>query len=234
MHFALQTLMIIILLSAPPSFSLNASAFNSGRARRGGYSPQTVAPQGTPGPDLFRETFDNPSTRWPQNEKAYVEKGKLTVKGDCVAPVGAYLYEDFEATVVATLFTGVQREEKAPDRYTSDIKALPVIGLSFRVNSDGYYTVLLSPLGGSREGIYKLFKVVSGRQIELTSWRRDAAIKMRNEITVRCAGSRIDLYINAIKIADFNDESHKSGRITLVFSGGLGSFDDLVIKRLKK
>ena len=57
---------------------------------------------------------------------------------------------------------------------------------------------------------------------------------MRNEITVRCAGSRIDLYVNAIKIADFKDESHKSGRITLVFSGGLGSFDDLVIKRLKK
>jgi hypothetical protein len=226
--------MAIILFSAPPSSSLSANTIKNERAGRGEYSAQTAAPRETPGPDLFRETFDNPSTLWPQNEKAYVEKGKLTVKGDCVAPVGAYLYEDFEATVVATLFTGVQREEKAPDRYTSDIKSLPVIGLSFRVNRDGYYTVLLSPLGGSREGIYKLFKIVGGEQIELTSWRRDAAIKMRNEISVRCVGSRIDLYVNAIKIADFKDESHKSGRITLVFSGGLGSFDDLVIKRLKK
>lgn len=144
------------------------------------------------------------------------------------------MYEDFEATVVATLFTGVQRDEKAPTRSTADITSLPVIGLSFRVNRAGYYTVLLSPLGGLGEGIYKLFKVVSGKQIELTSWRRDAAIKMRNEITVRCVGPRIDLYVNAIKIADFKDESHKGGRITLVFSGGLGSFDDLVIKRLKK
>jgi hypothetical protein len=193
MHIALRPLMIFTLLTAPPSFSLNAIAINNKSARRGEYSAQTAAPRETPGPDLFRETFDNPSTLWPQNEKAYVEKGKLTVKGDCVAPAGAYTYEDFEATVVATLFTGVQREEKAPDRYTSDIKSLPVIGLSFRVNRDGYYTVLLSPLGGSREGIYKLFKIVGGEQIELTSWRRDAAIKMRSEITVRCVGSRIDL-----------------------------------------
>jgi hypothetical protein len=214
--------------------TLTNSTVANERAGRGEYSAQTTAPQETPGPDLFRETFDNPSTLWPQNEKTYVEKGKLTVKGDCVAPAGTYTYEDFEATVVATLFTGVQREEKGPDRYTADIKSLPVIGLSFRVNRDGYYTFLLSPLGGSREGIYKLFKIVGGEQIELSSWRRDAAIKMRNEITVRCVGSRIDLYVNAIKIADFKDESHKSGRITLVFSGGLGSFDDLVIKRLKK
>jgi hypothetical protein len=231
---ALRPLMVIILLSTPSSFILNAGAVNNEYAGRGEYSTQTKAPQEAPGPDIFREKFDTPSTLWPQNEKAYVEKGKLNVKGDCVATVGTYVYEDFEATVVATLFTGVEREEKAPDRNTSDIKSLPVIGLSFRVNRDGYYTVLLSPLGGSREGIYKLFKVVSGKQIELTSWRRDAAIKLRNEITVRCVGSRIDLYVNAIRIADFKDESHQSGRITLVFSGGLGSFDDLVIKRLKK
>jgi hypothetical protein len=234
MPMALRPLMVIILVSAPPTFSLNANAINSGRARRGEYSTQTAAPQETPGPDFFREKFDNPSTLWPQNEKAYVEKGKLNVKGDCAAPVGAYVYEDFEATVIATLFTGVQREEKGPTRSTADIASLPVIGLSFRVNRDGYYTVLLSPLGGSGEGIYKLFKVVGDKQIELTSWRRDAAIKMRNEITVRSEGPRIDLYINAIRVADFKDESHKSGRITLVFSGGLGSFDDLVIKRLKK
>ncbi|MGH9831486.1 MAG: hypothetical protein ACRD9Y_00640, partial [Blastocatellia bacterium] len=113
------------------------------------------------------------------------------------------------------------------------IVSIPTIGLSFRVNQDGYYTILLSPLGGSREGRYKLFKVVNGKQIELSSWRPDAAIKMRNEITVRCVGSKIDLYVNAIRIAEFKDESHQSGRITLVFSGGLGSFDDLVIKRLK-
>jgi hypothetical protein len=226
--------MIFILLSAPPSFDPNATTFNNERSSRNASSAQTAAPQETPGTDIFREKFDNPSTLWPQNEKAYVEKGKLVVKGECVAPVGAYVYEDFEATVVATLFTGVQHEEKGATRNTADIKSIPVIGLSFRVNQDGYYTLLLSPLGGSGEGVYKLFKVVSGKQIEVTSWRRDAAIKIRNEITLRCAGSRIDLYVNAIRIADFKDESHKSGRITLVFSGGLGSFDDLVIKRLKK
>jgi hypothetical protein len=195
---------------------------------------QTAGPKEMPGPDLFREKFDNPSTLWPQNEKVYIEKGKLNVKGDCVAPVGSYIYEDFEATVVATLFTGVQREEKGATRSNADITSMPVIGLSFRVNQDGYYTVLLSPLGGSREGVYKLFKVANGKQIELSSWRSDAAIKMRNEITIRCLGPRIDLYVNAIKIAEFKDESHKSGRITLVFSGGLGSFDDLAIKKLKK
>lgn len=180
-----------------------------------------------------KEKFDNPSTSWPQNEKVYVEKGKLNVKGDCVTPVGAYVYDDFEVTVVATLFTGAQRDEKQTSSAVMDLTTLPTIGLSFRINQDGYYTALLSPLMGGREELYKLFKIVNGKQIELTSWRPDQAIKMRNEIKIRCAGSRIDLYVNAIRIADFKDESHKSGRLALVFSGGLGSFDDLVIKRLK-
>lgn len=234
MHITLRPLMIFTLLSALPSFGLNATTVNSERAGQPSSSTQTAESKETSGPDVFREKFDNPSTLWPQNEKMYVEKGKLNVKGDCAAAVGSYVYEDFEATVIATLFTGVQRDEKQTISPASDITTLPTIGLSFRVNQDGYYTVLLSPLTGAREGLYKVFKVVNGKQIELTSWRPDLAIKLRNEITVRCVGSRIDLYVNAIRIAEFKDESHKSGRFTLVFSGGLGSFDDLVIKRLKK
>src|SRR5574341_332378 len=234
MRITFQTLIFLTFFTVLYSFKVIVNAVTNERAEQAVSPNQTTEPKEAPGPDLFREKFDSPSTLWPQNEKAYVEKGKLNVKGDIVAPVGSYVYEDFEATVVATLFTGVQREEKGPSRSTADIVSIPTIGLSFRVNQDGYYTILLSPLGGSREGRYKLFKVVNGKQIELSSWRPDAAIKMRNEITVRCIGPKIDLYVNAIRIAEFKDESHKSGRITLVFSGGLGSFDDLVIKRLKK
>jgi hypothetical protein len=228
-----QSLTLLAFLSIHYPFQVGADAVANERGQTAS-SNQTAEPKEAPGPDVFREKFDNPSTLWPQNEKAYVEKGKLNVKGAIAAPVGAYVYEDFEATVVATLFTGAQRDEKPTISAASDITTLPTIGLSFRVNQDGYYTVLLSPLTGAREGLYKLFKVVNGKQIELSSWRPDLAIKMRNEIKIRCVGPRIDLYVNAIRIAEFKDESHRSGRFTLVFSGGLGSFDDLVIKRLKK
>lgn len=223
----IQTLVIFSLLSAfHPTGLLTGVEI--------GQSGQNAITKEAPGPDVFREKFETPATLWPQTEIVFVEKGKLNVKGDSAIAVGSYTYEDFEATVVATLFTGVQRFEKGAISSASDLTTLPTIGLSFRISQSGYYTVLLSPLAGEREGLYKLFKVVNGKQIELTSWRPDLAIKARNEITVRCVGSRIDLYVNAIRIADFKDDSHKSGRFTLVFSGGSGSFDDLVIKRLKK
>jgi hypothetical protein len=234
MNLKLRPLMIFTLLSALHAFGSEINAVGCEQNGQTASQARTAPPQEAPGPDLFREKFDNPSNLWPQNEKTYVEKGKLNVKEDCAVPVGSFVYEDFEATVVATIFTGPQRDEKRTTGPASDITSLPTIGLSFRGTQDGYYTVMLSPLTGAREGLYKAFKVVNGKQIELSGWRPDLAIKMRNEIMVRCVGARIDLFVNAVRIAEFKDESHKSGRLTLVFSGGLGSFDDLVIKRVKR
>ena len=149
MRITLRTLILLTFFTVLHPFIVDADGVENKCAEQTVSSNQAAESKETSGPDLFREKFDSPSTLWPQNEKAYVEKGKLVVKEECVAPVGGYVYEDFEATVVATLFTGVQREEKGATRSTADITSIPVIGLSFRVNPDGYYTVLLSPLGGS-------------------------------------------------------------------------------------
>lgn len=222
MKLLMISILALTLLSVSASAQQSASPASS-----------PAGSQETIGPDVFREKFDAPSTLWPQTDNVFVEKGKLTVKGDCAISIGSYVYEDFEATVVASLFTSVVHT-KGSTSSASDLTTLPTIGLSFRVSKDGYYTALLSPLAGQNEGLYRLFKVVNGKQIELTRWRPDLAIKMRNELTVRCVGQKIELHVNAIKIAEFKDDSHARGRLTLVFSGGLGSFDDVVIKKVKK
>lgn len=186
-------------------------------------------------PEVLRENFNEPSKLWLETEKCTIAKGKLNARDSCVMSVGSLVYENFEATVIATMFTGAQRDEKTAAQTTaaSDLTTLPTIGMSFRVNERGNYTVLLSPFVGGREGVYKLIKTVDGKQTELTNWRREQLVQTRNELKVKCVGNKIELYLNSIRIADFKDESHAQGRLSLVFSGGLGSFDDLIVKKLK-
>jgi hypothetical protein len=109
-----------------------------------------------------------------------------------------------------------------------------VIGFQFRINENGYYTLLLAPASGGGGGLYRLLKVANGKQMEIAGWRRDAAIGMRNQIKLRCAGSKLEIYVNNLRLDTLEDDSHERGSISLVFSGEAGMFDDLVIKMLKK
>jgi hypothetical protein len=147
--------------------------------------------------------------------------------------VGKYVWDDFELTVVAAFYTGGQRSEKQINLGSAAEIHLPTAGILFRNSQNGYYRLSVAPLTGGKEGIYKLVKITGGREIELSSWRRDLIITLRNEIKLRCQGDKIALWINALKVADFKDAELKAGAISLFFSGGIGSFDDLVIKKLK-
>jgi hypothetical protein len=107
-----------------------------------------------------------------------------------------------------------------------------MIGIQFRINENGYYTLSLSPTNSGSGGLYRLLKVANGKQIEITSWRRDVAITMRNQIKLRCSGSKIEIYVNSLRLDTLKDDSHKRGLISLVFSGEAGMFDDLTVKKL--
>ena len=186
-------------------------------------------------PPFLREKFDEASyspVKWPQNGNCSVKKGKLYMEEDCVVPVGKFIYGDFEAAVTATF---ISRPQMPAGGASPGLVALPTIGLSFRVNENGYYRLLIAPPregGIGSGGFYKLLKIAGGEQTELTPWRKDSAIAMRNLIELRCAGPRTDIHINNLRVGAINDGSHKSGSINLVFSGEAGTFDDLVIKKL--
>lgn len=184
-------------------------------------------------PPVLQEKFDHPSYLWPRTDQCYVAKGKYYANGECIVSVGSYVWENFELSVVAMVYTGGERQNQGQLSVASEAVLLPTIGLSFRVNPQGYYRLLVAPLTGGKEGLYKLIKVVEGKKTEETGWRRDVAISTRNEIKLRCVGEKIELWINAQRVADFKGPEHQAGQISLLFSGGMASFDDLVIKQLK-
>ncbi len=183
-------------------------------------------------PPLYRETFNSPSANWPQDEKAYVKKGKLYLTGEHVIPAAPYVYADFEASVSVEAIGGPKDAGQRSSLGMTDVGALTAAGLSFRINENGYYTLMVAPLPSGKEGFYKLFKVSAGRRTDLINWRKDSAITFRNHIKVRCAGPRIEIYVNQLRIMAVNDDSHREGRISLVLSDGDAAFDDLLIKKL--
>jgi hypothetical protein len=184
-------------------------------------------------PEKLEEKFDAPSDKWLQTDKCHVSKGKYWVNEECMVPVGKQFWDDFELTVVAAAYSGGERSNNQTNLGSGAEVKLPTFGIIFRNNQQGYYRFLLAPLTGGKEGVYKLTKEVNGKQTELSSWRRDLIITMRNEIKLRCVGGKIEISVNALRLANFSDADLKAGQISLFFLGGMGSFDDLVIKKLK-
>jgi Ca-activated chloride channel family protein len=232
-------------LSGPPGVVAEAAEVSTVSEKKppAGASPpkevkaptKEIRPAEELAPAFLREKFEDISgslVKWPQSGKCAVRDGKLQVAEDCVVPVGEFIYGDFEAAVTATFLARPQRPAgvKAPDSATA-----PMIGLSFRINGNGYYKLLIAPpkeggIGGG--GFYKLLKIAGGEQTELTPWRKDTSILMRNLIELRCAGPRIEIFVNSLRLGSLNDVSHKQGSISLSFSGETATFDDLAIKKL--
>jgi Ca-activated chloride channel homolog len=203
--------------------------------------PKGIQPVEELPPPILQEKFDNPSgslVKWPQSGNCSVKKGKLYVAEYCVVPVGTFIYDDFEATATATFIISPQRSvgsgaTSTPGSISLPASiSLPMIGLQFRINENGYYTLLLAPATGVSGGLYKLFKIADGKQMEITGWRRDAAIGMRNQVKLRCDGSKMEIYVNNLRLDTLKDDSHKRGTISLVFSGEAGMFDDLTVKKM--
>src|SRR5262245_23300555 len=92
--------------------------------------PNGIQPVEELAPPVLQEKFDSPSgslVKWPQSGKCSVRKGKRYVAGECVVPVGAFIYDDFEATVTAELLTRTQRPANGADSSASGLINLPTI-----------------------------------------------------------------------------------------------------------
>jgi Ca-activated chloride channel family protein len=197
--------------------------------------PKVVQPVENIAPPFLREKFDDLSVslvKWPQSGDCSVRNGKLYVAQDCAVPIGDFVYGDFEAAVTATFLA---RPKRLADASSASFDDLPMIGLSFRISGNGCYKLLIAPPregGIGSGGFYKLLKTAGGEQMELTPWRRNTAISMRNLIELRCAGPKMEIYVNNLPLGSLNDISHKRGSISLVFSGESGMFENLAIKKL--
>jgi Ca-activated chloride channel family protein len=198
-------------------------------------SPKAVQPVENLGPPFLRENFDDLSVslvKWPQSGNCSVRDGKLYVAEDCAVPIGDFIYSDFQAALTATFLARPKRPAGAS---STGVDGLPMIGLSFRINENGGYKLLIAPPtegGVGSGGFYKLLKIGGGEQTELSGWRKSTAISMRNLIELRCAGSKFEIYVNNLPLGSLNDSAYKRGSISLVFSGESGMFENLAIKKL--
>jgi len=185
-----------------------------------------------PGPDQYQESFADSSSGWPNTEDSFYERSKYHLRGNRIVTAKNYVYSDFEASVNVELLprskmSGLQRLD------TINVAELPAAGLYFRMNPGSTYVFLIAPAPDGKEGYYKLAKVVAGRQIDLVSWKKDTAIRMRNHLTVRCQGSQIELYANHIRLAVVKDAANLQGRVAIAVMGGQATFDDLLLKKIK-
>lgn len=176
-------------------------------------------------PLLYRETFDQPNSQWLQTEKTFINNGKYHVHGEAVVPVPPFRYQNFELSVSTT-------QSGAVLTHGISVSELATIGLSFRVNSNGYYELTLAPIPDKHTGIFTLSKVVNGRSTILQRLDNEQAIGLNNRIKVRCQGAKIEVFINGLLVSSLKDDAHTRGTISLLFNGKRATFDDLTIKRL--
>jgi Ca-activated chloride channel family protein len=201
--------------------------------------PPATPPTNAEAPSLYRENFDQVGTHWPQTATTFIKSGRLYVNGEGLVPVRDFVYTDFEMSVTALFILAGQRPLGSGTVSTGNATnlptsvSLPVLGVSFRVNETGYYSLLLAPSASAGGGAYKLVKIINGEKVDLTSWRRDAIITMRNQIKIKCVGSKLEMYVNNMRLETLQDATHTAGRLSLLFNVESASFDELTIKRLK-
>ncbi|NOT64373.1 MAG: VWA domain-containing protein [Acidobacteria bacterium] len=198
-------------------------------------NPGELAEAATEPPPLYRETFDQAGTHWPQTATSIIVKGKYRVNDKVVLPALPYQYSDFEATFSVNFLTPPERSRLDSGQIrnpTSDV--FSVAGMSFRMNETGYYQLSVSAAPNPEIGMYRLTKVAGGREIVLISWRRDSAIRVASQFKLKCVGEKIEIYANAMKLNEIKDATHRAGKVGLVFNGGTAEFDNLSIKRLDR
>jgi Ca-activated chloride channel family protein len=183
-----------------------------------------------PGPAMYRETFDDPASGWPSTEKMFYQKGKYQVRGSRIVPVKNYVYADFDAALTAEMIGGGERSGSGS---FADTMTLPSAGLSFRISPVGYYLFVIAPAPSKQYGFYRLLKVGWGQEIELIPWRQDTAIRGRNLLRVRCAGTQIEIYVNQRRLASLTDATHREGRMSLVLAGEHAGLDNVEIKKIE-
>ena len=193
----------------------------------------SATPLTTVAPKLYRETFDDPNSGWPNTAQSFYKKGQYHVLGHQTVPATDYEYTDFEASVSVGLLRGTDDAGRTSMVFTED-RGLSSVGFSFRIGSGGYYIFAITPTPSGQFGFYKLVKVVGGEQTELIAWKRDNSIRIVNQLMVRCRGPQIELYINGLRVDASKDTAHTQGRLALVLSDGHAAFDNLVIKKLEK
>jgi hypothetical protein len=101
------------------------------------------------------------------------------------------------------------------------------------IDADNYYVARFNPL----EDNYRVYKVVSGKRIELQS-KEDikAPAGEWHKLTIRMVGDRIECLLDGKKHLDLKDDTYKkAGRIGLwTKADAQTSFDQIIITVLKK
>jgi TolB-like protein len=101
-------------------------------------------------------------------------------------------------------------------------------GTLFRVQDiNNYYLFVIT-----KDGYYKVDKVVDGSYKQLTSWERSTAINDKgvNYLKVVAVGKHLTFYVNNIKVKEMFDSTFSKGYYGMFSGGGVhAAFDNLVV-----
>ena len=193
--------------------------------------PPTATPTSTPlpGPLLYEEDFEDPSSGWWTSSEADYEVAyqngeyvfNIATEDYSVWAWGSKFFEDFILDVEAGQVSG-------PD--------LNSYGVTFRFqDSDNFYRFSISG-----DGQYAVHRVLDGEWEELVPWTDSPAINAGaqwNLLRVACQGSYMNFYVNNIHLADVTDNTFTGGDVGFYVSTSKGApnlqvaFDNLQVWR---
>jgi serine/threonine protein kinase len=184
-----------------------------------------------PGTVLFEDDFSDPSTAWQVED--YGEAGRVGY-GD------GYYY-------VIGQQDGLMVWGAAPQSYSDVVVEVDATQISAPPNDNNGYGLLCrvqpGPVGDgyalliSGDGYYSIQLVVEGDYEPLVPWTRSLVINMgnaTNHIHAVCSGSTLALVVNGRLLAEAEDTTYDSGRLSLV-AGTFEAqptevrFDDLIV-----
>src|SRR5271157_1208195 len=208
---------------------------------------------------LYRDDFQNEASGWPNKERFHYRTGTYQiVSGKRPAP--EYTYSPYslspsqfpigdignlvpaEGVLVANgpwfgnLNASVGVELK-PGGGAGDLAT--AAGLVFRLNDRGYYAVIISKGGRSREIEYKLVEKFHFEKAarDLLPWTQlplsDLIGVAQNRISVECRGSVITILLPGHSVAKFEDRDFEEGLVGMILYGtGRAVFHDLLVEEV--
>lgn len=184
----------------------------------------------TDGRLTYRDDFSDATSGWPHTTGAFYERGGYHLRDAGIPIINGPDFRDFRASVQVELRSGPTVQGEFPSVV---VRASPGVGLVFRLNPNGYYAFLIGAPQGAGQGQFKLIKQVGGRWVEIIPWTTAPRLFPRNNLTVVCRGSRIELYINSGLVSAIMDETFREGGVGLLLSEkGHAVFDDLIVEQL--
>jgi VWFA-related protein len=224
-----------------------------------GRHPYPFEPKLTEGTNgmVYREDFLNPRSGWPNRPNSLYAAGRyeitnpppptistasqaapIHVRQNVIAAYGPW-WQNFRASVVVESRTAESYSLSHTFNTEPPLAGPSSAGLVFRLNDEGYYSLLLSSIQKSGEASFTMLRSQyrSNSPVEIIRTTRIHVPRtdVRGmKISVECVGSQITVFVNDQEVGRVQDSSFSQGYAGLIASGYTrADFRDLVVEEIR-